>query len=271
MCPRSHHLAPGDVGVPGLEQCPAIADERHMLARAPHDGAADIDLLHTGREHPAPVVELAQQEFDPAEGARGVPRDHLWAKTVRLFRPAPSVSLAQCSNGFGPRSCQGNCTGITRWPSLPSPPKSADALITFSSTSTRTPTGSGPRSCWRCVQTGPGSPSSATTRSRSIRFAPRPCAYPRLSAQRFAAGRGLRARTQLSINAADPRCRHPALGREPARCGGGLQGHPASTRRRPGNRAQRHRPALARGLCRHGAHPVYAACRRRTVGRGFAA
>jgi hypothetical protein len=205
-----------------------------MLARAPHDGAADIDLLHTGREHAAPVVELAQQEFDPAEGARGVPRDHLWAKTVRLFRPAPSVSLAQCSNGFGPRSCQGNCTGITRWPSLPSPPKSADALITFSSTSTRTPTGSGPRSCWRCVQRGPGSPSSATTRSRSIRFAPRPCAYPRLSARRFAAGRGLRARTQLSINAADPRCRHPALGREPARCGGGLQGHPASTRRRPG-------------------------------------
>jgi len=71
------------------------------------------------------------------------------------------------------------CTGVTRWPSLLSPPKSAGALIT-SRRQYQDTNRSRPRSCWRCVGRVRLTV-VATTRSRSIRFARLSAQHSRLS------------------------------------------------------------------------------------------
>jgi hypothetical protein len=86
--PSCHGLA----RIEGLEQSPAIGEERHILAGAPHDGAAQIDRPGAGGEHTAPVVEHDmledQDRFGSASAAASMYRasSNVAGVTARLWR-----------------------------------------------------------------------------------------------------------------------------------------------------------------------------------------
>ena len=148
----------------------------HAIGSRPlrlHAGSIGLEPTFTvlDRANSADLFDLVRSELGLSQtGSRFPARTPAWRSTrtpsmpaVRSKKRSPRFSHGASSGRvnsvacFRPTSQKSNkttfsittiscCTGITRWPSLPPRPKSRDASITFSLTSTRTPTGFRPRS-----------------------------------------------------------------------------------------------------------------------------
>ena len=160
----------------------------------------ELGLVRTASRFPRKGTASQSTPTRPMPGARSRKR------LPKVFPGAPigQASFVACSrpmswpssgttSSITTTSC---CTGASQWPNPPSERRSAAVSTTSSLTSTRTPIGSKPKSCWRCVRTGLDLAPSATTRNRSIR---KRSEHSRLSPHFLTTCHGHRARAQLDL------------------------------------------------------------------------